>query len=67
MASFQALWAVTDWDQTSENREGDPIVLDNRSFVWLRGPTSGGGDKLDSSSVLLDFALPMWVNRRKFL
>lgn len=39
---------MTDWDQTSENREGDPIVLDNRSFVCLRGPTIGGGDKLDS-------------------
>lgn len=48
LASFQALWAVTDWDQTSENREGDPIVLNNKSFVWMWGPTSGGGDKLDS-------------------
>ena len=28
------------------NREGDPIALHNRSFVRLRGPTSGGGDKL---------------------
>lgn len=48
LASFHAAWAVTDWDQTSESREGDPIVLDNRFFVCVRGPTSGGGDKLDS-------------------
>lgn len=66
MASFQALWAVTDWDQTSENREGDPIVLDNRSFVWLRGPTSGGGDKLDSLVGPLGFTFPLLVHRKKF-
>lgn len=40
--------SVTGWDQTSENREGDPIVLHTRFFVSLRGPTNGGGDKLDS-------------------
>lgn len=35
------LWAVTYWDKTSENREGDPIVLHNSSFVYVRADQWG--------------------------